>query len=47
LAARFLAALFCLGFAATLPLAVKLLFFTADFGILGGLRVIFAMIMYT
>jgi hypothetical protein len=42
-----LAALFCLGFAATLPLAVKPLFFVAGFVVFGGLRVIFAMIMYT
>jgi hypothetical protein len=46
-ALRNLAALFCLGFAATLPLAVKPLFFATGFVVFGGLRVIFAMIMYT
>jgi hypothetical protein len=46
-APRNLAALFCLGFAATLPLAVKPLFLAAGFCGFGGLRVIFAMTMYT
>jgi hypothetical protein len=38
---------FCLGFAATLPQAVKVLFLAAGFGFFAGLRMIFGMIMYT
>jgi hypothetical protein len=38
---------FCLGFAATLPQGVKVLFLAAGFGFLGGLRVLFGMIVYT
>jgi hypothetical protein len=37
----------CLGFAATLPQAVKVLLLAAGFGWLGGLRVLFGMIVYT
>jgi hypothetical protein len=37
----------CLGFAATLPQAAKALFLETGFGFLGGLRVLFGMIVYT
>jgi hypothetical protein len=46
-AARNFADFVCLGFAATLPQALKVLFLADGFGVLGGLRVLFGMIVYT
>jgi hypothetical protein len=46
-ALRNFADFFCLGFAATLPQAVKVFFLAAGFGFLGGVRVLFGMIVYT
>jgi hypothetical protein len=37
----------CLGFAATLPQAARVLFSAAGFGFFAGLRMIFGMIVYT
>jgi hypothetical protein len=46
-AARDFADSVCLGFAATLPQAVKVLFLAAGFGFFAGLRVLFGIIVYT
>jgi hypothetical protein len=47
LTARNFADFLCLGFAATPPQAVNVFLVAAGFGLLGGLRVLFGMIVYT